>query len=68
MGAVLQTLFGVMHFYEIFNYFGVTDYCKLSKYFSIVYVCMWGTAVAQVLCYKSEGRWFDPSWCQWVFH
>jgi len=20
-----------------------------------------GTAVAQVLCYKSEGRWFDPS-------
>ena len=21
-----------------------------------------------VLCYKSEGRWFDPSWCQWIFH
>ena len=20
-----------------------------------------------VLCYKSEGRWFDPSWCQWIF-
>jgi len=19
-------------------------------------------------CYKSEGRWFDPSWCQWIFH
>jgi len=17
---------------------------------------------------KSEGRWFDPSWCQWIFH
>jgi len=20
-----------------------------------------------VLCYKSEGRWFDPSWCLWNF-
>ena len=20
-----------------------------------------------VLCYKSEGRWFDPSWCHWNF-
>ena len=21
----------------------------------------------KVLCYKSERRWFDPSWCQWDF-
>jgi len=21
--------------------------------------------VVKVLCYKSEGRWFDPSWCHW---
>ena len=27
-----------------------------------------GSAVVKVLCYKSEGRWFDPSWCQWIFH
>ena len=27
-----------------------------------------GSPVAKVLCYKSEGRWFDPSWCQWIFH
>jgi len=20
-----------------------------------------------VLCYKSEGRWYDPSWCHWNF-
>ena len=26
-----------------------------------------GSSVVQVLCYKSEGRWFDPSWCQWIF-
>jgi len=26
-----------------------------------------GSTVVKVLCYKSEGRWFDPSWCQWNF-
>ena len=26
-----------------------------------------GGTVVKVLCYKSEGRWFDPSWCQWNF-
>jgi len=20
----------------------------------------------KVLCYKSEGRWFNASWCQWI--
>ena len=40
----------------------------------IIYIFMsaifiyWGTAVAQWLrCYKSEGCWFDPSWCHWNF-
>jgi len=27
-----------------------------------------GSTVVKVLCYKSEGRWFNPSWCQWIFH
>ena len=27
-----------------------------------------GSTVIKVLCYKSEGRWFDPSWCRWIFH
>jgi len=26
-----------------------------------------GSTVFKVLRYKSEGRWFDPSWCQWIF-
>jgi len=26
-----------------------------------------GSSVVKVLCYKSEGRWFDPSWCHWNF-
>ena len=27
-----------------------------------------GSTVVKVLCYKSQGRWFDPSWCKWIFH
>jgi len=27
-----------------------------------------GCTVVKVLCYKSEGRWFELSWCQWIFH
>ena len=27
-----------------------------------------GSTVVKALCYKSEDRWFDPSWCQWIFH
>jgi len=27
-----------------------------------------GGTVVKVLCYKSEGRWFDPSWCHGKFH
>ena len=26
-----------------------------------------GSRVVKVLCYKSEGCWFDPSWCHWNF-
>ena len=26
-----------------------------------------GSTVVKVLCYKSEGRWFDPSRCHWNF-
>ena len=35
-----------------------------------VCVCMGdrGSAVVKVLCYKSEGCWFDPSWYQWIFY
>ena len=27
-----------------------------------------GSTVVKVLCLKSEGHWFDPSMCQWIFH
>ena len=25
------------------------------------------STVVKVLCYKSEGRWFDSRWCHWNF-
>jgi len=25
------------------------------------------STVVKVLCYKSEGGWFDSSWCHWNF-
>jgi len=27
-----------------------------------------GSTVVKVLCYKSEGRWFVSSSCQWILH
>jgi hypothetical protein len=26
-----------------------------------------GSTVVKVLCYKSQGRWFDSRWCRWIF-
>jgi len=41
---------------------------KITKFtvFMSVYYCIedHGSTVVKVLCYKSEGCWFDPSWCQ----
>jgi len=33
------------------------------------YLLSWGTAVTvfKVMCYKSEGRWFDSSLCHWNY-
>jgi len=35
---------------------------------SIPHITDRSSTVVKVLCYKSEGRWFDPSWCPWIFH
>ena len=42
---------------------------SLIKHFYIVLCCNGdcGCTVVKLLCYKLEGRWFDPSWCHWNF-
>jgi len=42
------------------------NYRLFKEYIAIIIRDRGGTVV-KVLCYKSEGRWFDPSWCQWIF-
>ena len=35
-----------------------------------IYIYIYGDCdgtVVKVLCYKSEGRWFDSRWCHWNF-
>jgi len=42
----------------------VEVWCRVHLAFSLLEI---GGTVVKVLCYKSEGRVFDPSWCQWNF-
>ena len=44
-------------------------YARNTDSFKFVLLVLGGRSitVVKVLCYKSEGRWFDPSWCQWMF-
>ena len=36
----------------------------ISNYYIFIHR---GGTVVKVLCYKSEGRWFDSRWCHWNF-
>ena len=57
---------GSIHISNVVIYF-------LQKYSLQISAPYWtygdrGSTVVKILCYKSEGRWFDPSWCQLIFH
>jgi len=39
-----------------------------DRYLDILHYENHGSTMVKVLCYKSEGNWFDPSWCQWIYH
>ena len=47
---------------------GFVSVCLCSWIFSCTNSPNSGSTAVKALCYKSEGRWFDPSWCQWIFH
>ena len=42
--------------------------CSFIGYYITTAVGDRCSTVVKVLCHKSEGRWFDPSWCQWILH
>jgi hypothetical protein len=42
-------------------------YYTFKIYVSLFVTADRGSTVDKVLCYKSEVRCFDPSWCQWIF-
>jgi len=49
-----------VHFPSVHNYslIYLQNYCYLGDR---------GSTMVKALCYKSEGHWFDPSWCHWNF-
>ena len=52
---------------KLFRYKAWLVHCAVYfRLFNVVVGDRGGTVV-KVLCYKSEGRWFDPSWCHWIF-
>ena len=57
----------VNHFEELGTRFKWKESVKIFPK-SIGYMGDRGSTVGKVLCYKSEGRWFDPNWCQRIFH
>ena len=46
---------------------GVIPFGLLTSFALLLYYEDRHCTVIKVLCYKSEGRWFDPRWCQWNF-
>jgi len=42
-------------------------YCELVVDATVVFGDR-GSTVVKVLCYNLAGCWFDPRWCQWIFH
>jgi hypothetical protein len=43
-------------------------YLHLLKFPVIIIIGDCSSTVVKVLCYKSEGHWFDPRWCHGIFH
>jgi len=53
--------------YKFMKDYGQKRVTKFYIHLVMSPVSQGGSTVVKVLCYKSEGRWFDPSRCQWNF-
>jgi len=54
----------IIYWHQNFESLMCTFEVFLMKMLDLMYR---GGTVVKVLCYKSEGRCFDPSWCHWKF-
>jgi len=62
----LREIFQTLYHKELTHIWFIVFY----RFIVYIYIYIYGdrgSTVVKVLCYKSEGRWFDPSWCQWLF-
>jgi hypothetical protein len=71
--AIILTLYTITGVFlsNVKDKFNIGEYYGYVKLKIVTCITILGTATAQrfkVLCYKSKGRWFDPSWCHWIFH
>jgi hypothetical protein len=63
----------IFYFVKNVSPYHVSRKINTSKFFDIVNYAIRdnngdrGGTVVKVLCYKSEGRWFDPNRCHWKF-
>jgi len=56
----------LLHIHKNFYHFTLDQFLSSSlRLFPLLPVSVGdrGSTVVKVLCYKSEGRWFDSSWC-----
>jgi len=58
----LQEAVTVFAAYGIYHAEYILKLCKITCIYGVR-----GSTAVKVLCYKSEGRWFDPNWCHWKF-
>ena len=64
-----------IHCFYVIQMFSWLQYVVLAMFYDKHFVLLQllfgvgdrGSTVVKVLCYKSEGRWFEPRWCQWNF-
>jgi hypothetical protein len=74
--TVLDVCKGMTNNSDSFAWYKCSEYFMINKYCEFYYLSCWGPlmvgtadggTVVKVLCYKSEGRWFDSRWCHWNF-
>jgi len=70
-GMAISQIYASLHFTELYPttlHYTYRHFTSSHLHFTVLSYGDRGSTVVKVLCCKSKGRWFDPSWCQWIFH